>query len=190
MLRILLVDDTPARAFNLRPVLQQAGYAILDVIESEALNPAVPNGAPDVIVVDTYTPTSAVFERLRSITEQCARPIVMFSSDAGRSSIRAAVQAGVTSYIVDGMSPERITPIIETAIARFEAYQALKIELSEAKLKLSERKLVEKAKGILMKSRKLPEDQAYHALRKLAMDKNQKLGDVARQLIEFSELLG
>ena len=80
---------------------------------------------------------------------------------------------GRTSYVVDGMSPERIAPIIETAIARFEAYQALKAELTDAKDKLSERKLVEKAKGILMKSRKLPEDQAYHALRKLAMDKNQ-----------------
>src|SRR6185436_10464569 len=99
------------------------------------------------------------------------------------------VQAGVTSYIVDGMSPERLSPIVEVAIARFEAYQALQNELNAAKLKLSERKLVERAKGILMKSRNLPEDQAYRALRKLAMDKNQKLGDVARQVIEVSELL-
>ena len=88
-----------------------------------------------------------------------------------------------------GMSAERVAPILEVAIARFEAYQALKHELDDAKLKLSERKLVERAKGILMKSRNLAEDQAYRALRKLAMDKNQKLGDVARQVIEVSQLL-
>ena len=188
MLRILLVDDTPSRAFVLRPMLERIGYEILEATEPEALRVAVPS-SPDVIIVDTHAPSAAVFERLRAITEQCARPIVMFSRDAGRNSIRAAVQAGVTSYIVDGMSPERVEPIIETAIARFEAYEALKGELSDAKMKLSERKLVEKAKGILMKSRNLPEDEAYRTLRKLAMDKNQRLGDIARQVIEFSELL-
>ena len=189
MLRVLLVDDTPDRASALPSVFQETGFHILDVAEPATLSAPLRN-TPDVIVVDTRVPSGAVFDSLRTITRECARPIVMFSRDGGRGSIRAAVEAGVTSYVVDGMSAERLAPIIDTAIARFEAYQALKVELQDAKLKLSERKLVEKAKGILMKNRNLPEDQAYHALRKLAMDRNQRLGDVARQVIDFSELLG
>src|SRR6266511_2896059 len=144
MVSVLVVDDTPDRASELPSVLRETGFDVTEITDAETLYapPAV-----DVIVIDTSAPTRTVFERLRAITEHEARPIVMFSGDSTRASIRAAVEAGVTSYIVDGMSPERVAPIREVAIARFEAYQALKNELDDAKLKLSERKLVERAKG-------------------------------------------
>jgi response regulator NasT len=114
----------------------------------------------------------------------------MFSSDAGGDSIRDAVRAGVSAYVVDGMDASRVSSIVEVACARFEEFQRLRIELAEANLKLSERKLVERAKGLLMQSRGLSEDDAYHALRKLAMAKKQRLGETAQQLIDAASLLG
>jgi response regulator NasT len=114
----------------------------------------------------------------------------MFAQDAARDSIREAVRAGVNAYVVDGLSPERITPIVETALARFEAFQAVKDELAETRTKLSERKLIERAKGILMKEKGLPEDAAFRMLRKLAMDKNLSLAAISEQVITVAKLLG
>jgi response regulator NasT len=114
----------------------------------------------------------------------------MFSADRGGEAIRQAVRAGVSAYVVDGMDAGRVSTIVEVACARFEEFQRLKIELAEANLKLSERKLVERAKGLLMQSRGLSEDDAYHALRKLAMSKKLRIGDVAQQVIDTAELLG
>ena len=124
------------------------------------------------------------------VSQSSPRPIVMFASDAGGGAIRDAVRAGVSAYVVDGMDSGRVNSIVEVACARFEEFQRLKIELAEANLKLSERKLVERAKGLLMQSRGLSEDDAYHALRKLAMARKQRLGDVAQQVIDTAELLG
>jgi two-component system, response regulator / RNA-binding antiterminator len=114
----------------------------------------------------------------------------MFASDAGGAAIRDAVRAGVSAYVVDGLDSSRVNSIVEVACARFEEFQRVKIELAEANLKLSDRKLVERAKGLLMQSRGLSEDEAYHALRKLAMSKKVRLGEVAQQVIESAELLG
>jgi response regulator NasT len=123
------------------------------------------------------------------ITESCPRPIVMFTQDAKRESIREAVRAGVTAYVVDGLTAERIEPIIEAALARFEAFQSVQTELAQTRTQLSERKLVERAKGILMKEKKLPEDEAYRLLRKLAMDRSMSLGTVAEQIVAYAKLL-
>lgn len=191
MLRIMLVDDTPARSFYLRLVLERLGYDIVaEVADPRRLHDEVLRLSPDAIIVDTDSPSRDTLEHLCFVTESCPRPIVMFSSDGDRDRIREAVRAGVSAYVVDGLSPGRITPIIETAVARFEAFQAMKQELAATKTKLSERKLVERAKGILMKEKNLPEDAAYRMLRKLAMDKNLPLASVAEQVIMVAKLLG
>jgi response regulator NasT len=190
MLRIMLVDDTPDRSLYLRLVLERLGYEVVaEIAEPRKLYDAVTRFAPDAIIIDTDSPSRDTLEHLCLVTESCPRPIVMFTNDAGRESIREAVRAGVTAYIVDGLAPERIAPIIETALARFEAFQSMKHELAQTRSKLSERKLVERAKGILMKEKNLPEDEAYRMLRKLAMDKSLSLSAVAEQVITVAKLL-
>jgi two-component system, response regulator / RNA-binding antiterminator len=190
MLRIMLVDDTTERAFYLSLVLGRLGYDVVaEVSDPHQLHDEVLRLSPDAIIVDTDSPSRDTLENLCAITESCPRPIVMFASDPARESIRRAVRAGVSAYVVDGLAPERITPILDTAVARFEAFQAMKNELDSVKTKLSERKIVEKAKGILMKGAKLTEDQAYRALRKQAMDRKLQIAEVARQVIAVSELM-
>lgn len=190
MLRIMLVDETAARSFYLRLVLEEVGYRVIaEVASPAALHDAVLRLSPDVIIVDTESPSRDTLEHLCLVTQSCPRPVVMFSEDASRDSIRSAVSSGVSAYVVDGMSPERITPIVEAAIARFEAFQAVRAELSDVRMQLTERKLVEKAKGVLMASRRISEDEAYRSLRKLAMDRKQRIADVARQVLSLSDLL-
>ncbi len=191
MLRIMLVDDTPARSFYLRLVLERLGYDVIaEISNPRTLHDEVLRLSPDAIIVDTDSPTRDTLENICMITESCPRPIVMFAHDPARESIREAVRAGVSAYVVDGLSPERISPIIETAVARFEAFQTVKDELAETRNKLSERKLVERAKGILMKEKQLSEEDAYRMLRKLAMDKNLSMAALAEQVITVARLLG
>jgi len=191
MLRIMLVDDTPERAFYLRLVLERLGYDVVaEISDPQKLHDEVLRLSPDAIIVDTDSPSRDTLENLCMITGSCPRPIVMFAHDPARESIREAVRAGVSAYVVDGLSPERICPIIETAVARFEAFQTVKEELADTRNKLSERKLVERAKGILMKEKNLSEEDAYRMLRKLAMDKNLSMAALAEQVITVAKLLG
>jgi len=190
-MRVLVVDESDERAALLRDALTAAGHEVVATLSSPLeLLRAVETKLPDVIVIDTESPTRDVLEHVVIVSQCSPRPIVMFASDAGGVAIRDAVRAGVSAYVVDGMDSSRVNSIVEVACARFEEFQRLKIELAEANLKLSERKLVERAKGLLMQSRGLSEDDAYHALRKLAMAKKQRLGDVAQQVIDTAELLG
>jgi response regulator NasT len=189
--RVLVVDESDERAALLREALTAAGHEVAASLSSPLeLLRAVETLQPDIIVIDTESPTRDVLEHVVIVSQSSPRPIVMFSADAGGAAIRDAVRAGVSAYVVDGLDATRVNSIVEVACARFEEYQRLKFELAEANLKLSERKLVERAKGLLMQSRGLSEDDAYHALRKLAMSKKQRLGDVAQQLIDSAELLG
>jgi response regulator NasT len=191
MLRVMLVDDTPERSFYLRLMLERLGYEVVaEISNPRLLHDEVLRLAPDAIIVDTDSPSRDTLENICMITESCPRPIVMFAHDPARQSIREAVRAGVNAYVVDGLSPERIAPILETAVARFEAFQAVKDELVATRSKLSERKLVERAKGILMKEKSLSEDAAYRMLRKLAMDKNLSLAALAEQVVTVAKLLG
>jgi response regulator NasT len=194
-MRILVVDDSDERAALLGEALTKAGHEVVASLSSPLeLLRAVDALRPDVIVIDTESPTRDVLEHVVMVSHSSPRPIVMFASDAGDAAIRNAVRAGVSAYVVDGLDSSRVNSIVEVACARFEEYQRefqrLKIELAEANLKLSERKQVERAKGLLMQSRGLSEDDAYHALRKLAMSKKLRLGDVAQQVIDTAELLG
>ena len=191
MLRVMIVDDSEERSLYLRLMLEQVGYTVVaEVFEPRRIYDAVRDRAPDVIIIDTESPSRDTLEHIALLSETAPRPIVMFSSDRASATIRAAVQAGVSAYIVDGLAAERVQPIIEVAIARFESYQAVKTELAQVKTKLSERKLVEKAKGVLMKARSMGEDAAYSALRKMAMERSLTLGEVSRQLLAVSDLLG
>ena len=195
MLRVMIVDDSEKdshrRSLYLRLMLEQVGYVVVaEVFEPSKIYAAVMAHSPDVIIVDTESPSRDTLEHVAVLSETDPRPIVMFSSDSGSATIREAVQAGVSAYIVDGLAAERVRPIIEVAIARFESYQAVKAELAEVKTKLSDRKLIERAKGVLMKTRSIGEDEAYAALRRMAMERSLTIGEVSRQLLAVSDLLG
>ena len=194
-MRVLVIDelaeDLEERAETLRDGLERAGHEVVASLSSPLeLLRAVERLRPDVIVIDTESPTRDVLEHLVIVSQSSPRPIVMFASDSGGEAIREAVRAGVSAYVVDGLDAGRVNSIVEVACARFDELQRIKVELADANLKLSERKLVERAKGLLMQSRGISEDQAYHALRKLAMSKKLRLGDVAQQVIDTAELLG
>jgi len=190
-MRVLIVDESEQRAAVLREGLVMAGHEVAASLASPLeLLRAVEDLQPDVIVIDTESPTRDVLEHVVIVSQSSPRPIVMFATDRGGETIREAVRAGVSAYVVDGLDAARVKPIVEVACARFEEFQRLKTELAEANLKLSERKLVERAKGLLMRSRGLSEEDAYQALRKLAMSKKLRLGDVAQRVLETAELLG
>ena len=188
---VLLVDDSPERTAILRTALEQAGYLVAAVLESPlTLLKAVDSLLPDIIIIDTESPSRDVLEHVVMVTRDQPRPIVMFSSDNTPDSIRDAVRAGVSAYVVDGLEGARVKSIVDVAVARFDEFQKIVAELAEANLKLSERKLVDKAKGILMKSRNLSEDEAYHALRKMAMSRKKRLGEIARNVIDLADFIG
>lgn len=190
-MRVLVVDESPERADILREGLRRAGYEVSASLSSAgSLLAAIEQLKPDVIVIDTESPSRDVLEHLVVMTQHTPRPVVMFSNDSAPATIREAVRAGVSAYVVDGMDPDRIRAIIDVALAQFEDFQRLREELAEANLKLAERKLVERAKGLLMKSRSLDEEAAYALLRKSAMDRKLRLGEVAQQLIDAADLLG
>jgi response regulator NasT len=190
MLRIMLFDESSERSHFLRLALEGLGHDIVaEVPNARLLYDEVHRHQPDAIIIGTDSPSRDTLEHLCMITANCPRPIVMFTQDAKRQSIRDAVRAGVTAYVVDGLAPERVAPIIEAALARFEAFQSVHTELAQAKSKLSERKLIDRAKGILMQEKKLSEEDAYRLLRKLAMDRSAPLGTVAEQVITYAKLL-
>jgi len=190
MLKVMLVDDTLERVQTLRLALAQAGYEVIEHAGSTVdLHRRVAAIKPDVIIIDTDSPDRDTIENLCVISRDEPRPVVMFTHDDDSTKIREAVRAGVSAYVVDGLALERVKPIIDVAIARFEQFQALRLELAQNEEKLAERKVVERAKGILMKGRNLSEDEAYRALRQQAMDNNTRLGDVARQVIALAGLL-
>ena len=189
-MRVLIVDELSERAEILREGLQRAGHEVAAMLSSALdLLRAVDRFAPDIIIVDTDSPSRDVLEHLVLISRDKPRPIVMFASDAESDTIREAVRAGVTAYIVDGLDVDRVKPIVDVALARFESFQGLRAELALANLKLTERKVVERAKGLLMKTRGLSEDEAYGQLRKLAMSRGKRLGDVAQSVIDAAQLL-
>jgi response regulator NasT len=190
-MRVLVVDESAERAELLREGLLDAGHEVTATLSSPlALLKTIDQLKPDVIVIDMESPTRDVLEHLVFVSQHTPRPVVMFASDGAPETIRAATRAGVSAYVVDGLDPARIRSIVDAAVARFEDYQALRTQLAEANLKLSERKVVERAKGLLMKSRGLDEDAAYSALRKMAMDRKLKLAEVAQRVVDAADLLG
>jgi len=190
-MKVLIVDESAERGQVLRGGLERAGYEVAGILSSSLeLQDAVERLAPDVIIIDTESPSRDSLEHLCVMGRDRPRPIVMFADDDDAATIREAVRAGVSAYVVDGLEPERVKAIVDVACARFEEFQRLRSELAEANRKLSERKLVERAKGLLMKARGVSEDEAYQLLRSLAMNRGKRLGDVAQDVIAAVELLG
>jgi response regulator NasT len=190
-MRVLILDESAERGQVLRGGLERAGYDVAGILSSPMeLQEAVERLAPDVIIIDTDSPSRDALEHLCVMGRDRPRPIVMFAADDDSETIREAVRAGVSAYVVDGLEPERVKAIVEVACARFEELQSLRSELAEANRKLSERKLVERAKGLLMKARGVDEQEAYQLLRSLAMNRGKRIGDAAQDVIAAVELLG
>src|SRR5712691_631364 len=189
-MRVLIVDESTQRTEVLREGLERTGYEVAAVLDSPLeLLQAVEAIKPDVIIIDTESPSRDVLEHIVLITRDQPRPIVMFASDDAPDAIRGAVRAGVAAYVVDGLDAARVKSIVEVAVARFDEYQRLREELADANQRLEERKLVERAKGILMKARSMDEDEAFQTLRRMAMDRGKRLGEIAQQLIDMADLL-
>lgn len=190
-LRVIVVDDERDRAGSVREALQAQGFAVVAELDTGAgLARAAADLAADVVIVDIDIPDRDILEDIRRVSLEQQRPVVMFAQDGTPETIRAAVEAGVAAYVVDGLRPDRVHRVVEVAIAHFERFLDLRAELDKARAMLAERKLVEKAKGILMKRRKVDEDEAYRLLRRMAMDQKLRLIDVATKVIEAADLLG
>jgi response regulator NasT len=187
-MRVLVIDPDPARATLVAEGL--AGIDPLEVRQSAIFDAAeAASFGPDVIVVACDSPDRDTLESLRDATAANPRPIVMFADRSEPGHAEQAVRAGVAAYVVDGLSPARVRPILDVAMTRFSLMQQLRGDLAKAKADLESRKTVERAKGLLMKERGLDEAAAYSLLRKLAMDKGRPIGAVAADLLAFAGIL-
>lgn len=190
MLRVMLVDNHLERTAPLKQSLTEAGCEVIAHLSDTAnLDEAVNRLQPDIVIIDTDSPSRDTLEHLIVMSQNAPRPIVMCTHDGDSEKIRAATRAGVSAYVVGGLSNEKLRPVMDAAIARFEEFKALRAELSEANLKLSERKVIEKAKGLLMKQRGIDEDAAYTLLRNMAMKQNIRLAKLAEQVVQAAKLL-
>ena len=191
MLRVLLIDDTPRKVGRLRDALIEAGF---EVIEESGLTIDLPERVeavrPDVVLIDTDSPGRDVMEQVVMVTRDQPRPIVMFTDDKNPDAMRQAIRAGVSASIVEGIQAQRLKPILDVAMARCESDQAIRAQLHARDQQLLERKRVELAKGMLMKMRNCNEEEAYTLMRRQAMSRQQKLIQVAEQIIAMNDLLG
>lgn len=179
------------RAEALRTGLLDAGYNIVAALPADLTLPdRIAALQPDMIIIEAESDARDVLEHIVIATRDERRPIVMFTEDDNTSSMEAAMAAGVTAYIVAGLQSERVKPVLDVAMVRFRQEQKLLDELSDTRSKLAERKLVERAKGVLMARKGLSEEQAYQKLRSMAMNRNLKLSDVAQRLLDAEDLLG
>ncbi len=189
-LSILVIDDNKIRASIIEQGLRDAGHdKVIVVDQMDGLLRKITTIEPDVIVIDLENPNRDQLEHIFQVTRAVQRPIAMFVDKSESGSIEAAVDAGVSAYVVDGLKKERVKPILDMAISRFRAYSRLNRELEEARTELAERKTIDRAKGIIMKSKGISEDEAYRLLRKTAMNQSRKIIEVAQGLVIASGLL-
>jgi response regulator NasT len=189
-LRVLLIDDGAHRVSLIRDELTRQGHIVLAVLDAAvAIHDCVRALEPDVVIVDAESPSRDTLEHLATVSATLPRPVVVFAEDPSDGPMRQALSAGVSAYVIAGLNPERLTPVLQVAIARFEQDRALREQLGEAQSKLSERKVVERAKGVLMRESGLSEDEAYHHLRRLAMDRGERLVQVAERVNQAVALL-
>jgi len=188
-LKVMLIDEDSSRTEMLTTSLIEAGFEVSGRASCEDdILAGIHICNPDVLVIDMDSPDDYIFNQLAEINKECPKPIVFFADKGETNVIKKAVKTGVSAFIVDGLAARRMKPVIELAVIRFKEMQSLYKELTETKTNLEERKVIERAKGILMSKKKVSEDEAYSLLRKLAMEQNKKLIDVARSMIELSEL--
>ena len=190
-LKIAIVDDSPARAAVIEEGLREAGLAdIVLLTERHGLVVRIAEAAPDVILLNLENPSRDMLEESFALSRAIARPIAMFVDQSDERSIAEAVDAGISAYVVDGLRKERIKPVLELAVKRFNAFARLQAELAEARSALAERKVVDRAKAILMKRRGIDEPAAYALLRKQAMDGGRRIAEIAEALVTAESLLG
>jgi two-component system, response regulator / RNA-binding antiterminator len=188
-LRILVVDQKLMRASVLEEGLREAGMSdVIVVRDMQNLLRRIVDADPDVIFIDLENPNRDVLEQMFQVSRSVHRPVAMFVDSSDTSSIEAAVQAGVGAYVVDGLRKERVKGVLDLCVSRFNAFSQLRDELDRTRQALEERKLVDRAKGIIMKQRKVDEEAAFALLRKLAMENNMRLGEVAQSVITAAKL--
>jgi response regulator NasT len=189
-LNVLVIDENSIRASIIELGLREAGYERVTVIDDmNGLARRIETINPDVIVIDLENPNRDMLESIFQISRAVKRPIAMFVDKSDEDSIIAAVDAGVSAYIVDGLKKERVKPILEMAVSRFNAFSRLQSELADAKSALEERKILDRAKGILMKMRGLSEEEAFVLLRQTAMNEKKKIADIAQSVVTAAGLL-
>lgn len=189
-LTILVIDENAVRAAIIEDGLREAGHRHVTVaLDVQGIAKTVETLSPDVIIIDIENPNRDMMEHLFQLTRSVSRPIAMFVDRSDTASIEAAVDAGVSAYIVDGLRKERVKPILDMAVSRFNAFSRLQRELADAKNALEERKVIERAKGILMKMRSMSEEDAFALLRQTAMNEKKKLVDIAQSVVTAAGLL-
>lgn len=191
VLSILLVDDNSERAQAISESLNDSRYRIAHMVSSgNALLRHVERLRPDIIVIDIESPDRDILDSLQILSNTSPKPIVMFSEQEDTDTIKRSVSCGVSAYVAGDTDPKRVRAILDAALARFEAFQSIKQELDNTRSELEARKVIDQAKRALMKQKSLTEDQAFHSMRKMAMDSGQKLDDVARTVLSFMNHLG
>ena len=188
--QIVIVDESPIRAAILEEGLREAGYcSVVRISEMHNLLARIYSLDPDIILIDLENPSRDILEQMFQVSRAVRRPIAMFVDQSDAASIQASVDAGVSAYIVDGLKKERIKPILDLCVSRFNAFAKLQDELDRAKSALEERKVIDRAKGILMKLKGLTEEEAYVLMRSTAMREKKKIGEIAQSILTASELL-
>lgn len=191
MLRVLLVNDTDKPIADLKQALEAAGYHVLPhVVMVSRLLRTVERQQPDVVILDVDSPSRDTLEQLALLQRHAPKPVVMFTADGDDRLIRDALGAGVAAYVVDGLTPARLAPILSVAVARFEQQSLARQRLDELEQKLRDRREIDRAKGLLMDKRGMSEAEAYATLRQQAMKQGLKLADIARRILSMSDLLG
>lgn len=189
-MRVLLVDDAIERRKSVDRSLAEVGCEVIGFASSDDnLLQRVEQTNPDVVIMDLESPSRDTLDSLRTVQSSAPRPIVMFTQDDNGETITRATRAGVSAYVVDGISQKRVRAIVDAAIERFVQFRDLSQELAKTRAQLSERKAVDQAKAILMKQRSMSEDEAYKALRKLAMSNNKRIGEIAESVVAAAHLL-
>jgi response regulator NasT len=189
-LSVIVVEQDRDRALLIVDSLRAAGdYEIHMISEQSGLARKIKELSPDVVLIDISNPSRDVLEELAMASAPLERTVAMFVDRSDDSMTRAAIEAGVSAYVVDGLKAERLKPILDAAVVRFNMFQRMRAELAETKRALEERKVIDRAKGLLMKARGIEEDAAYALLRKTAMDQGKRVADVAQALVTAAELL-
>ncbi|WOJ91027.1 ANTAR domain-containing protein [Methylocapsa polymorpha] len=189
-LRIVVIDKNPLRAAILEDGLREAGHlSVVRIDDTMDLLDRIRGVDPDVILIDLESPSRDILEQMFQVSRTVARPVAMFVDQSDSAMIDAAIDAGVSAYIVDGLRKERVKPILDTTISRFNAFARLKDELERTKSQLEDRKAIDRAKALVMRAKSISEEQAYALMRKAAMNENKKIADIARSIITAAELL-
>lgn len=187
-MNILVIDDQPERAVVLERALTDIGHqVVVRPPGRNSLHQLVLSFSPDVVIVDAQSPDRDMLEDVALASDRTPRPIIFFAEDDDSDVIRRSIEAGVSAYVVDGLKPERVNTIIKVAISRFNAHQSLRGELEKTRSELADRKLIERAKGLLMQHRQCTEAEAFGAMRSMAMKKKVRLSEVAQDVLSLFE---